>query len=225
MPTTAERQALGFLAVVALLGGGARGWSSYQQSHQSGAAASADGATHASAESVGDQLAAVDSARTSKRGSHAKARGGAKASNSASGASASRKRADNGRLKPPVSRGPSEGLRGDDIVVDADVASVTQLQMLPRISPLLAERIVANRDSMGAFGSLSALGRVRGMSVEIRNEIRNLVVFTGEPRAIPRRAPAPAEPRVSPSRAAPRASSSRATRDDRVVTSRTKKRN
>ncbi len=190
MPTTAERHALAFLTGVALLGGGARAWSSYHEAGQSGVGLhdGTAGAT-ASAESVGDQLAAIDLARASKRGARGKGRGGQTlAAGPRGGRTAFGRSSANDKLKPPTGRAPGEGLRGSDIVVDADVATVTQLQMLPRISAALAERIIANRDSFGAFGALSALGRVCGMSADIRNEIRNLVVFTGLPRAAPLRA-------------------------------------
>ncbi|MEP6763618.1 MAG: helix-hairpin-helix domain-containing protein [Gemmatimonadaceae bacterium] len=223
MPTTAERQALAFLAAVALLGGGARAWSYYQQSDQS--IATAKGAAGHAAETVGDQLAAIDSARTTKRGAHGKGRGGGVRGSASSNSNArnnssnfARKRKNDGKLEEPVGRSASEGLRGADIVIDADVATALQLQMLPRISPALAERIVANRDSLGTFGSLAALGRVRGMSADIRNQIRNLIVFTSIPRIQP--------PRVLQAQTDGRAESrGRLSSSGRTVTSRTKKRN
>ncbi|MEP6779187.1 MAG: helix-hairpin-helix domain-containing protein [Gemmatimonadaceae bacterium] len=217
MPTTAERQALAFIAGVALLGGGARAWSYYESNQL---AAAVNGAVvGASTETVADQLAAIDSVRSSKKGVRGKGRGATKSNSSIGGGSnnSPRKRKNDGKLEPPIGRSASEGLRGADIVVDADVATALQLQLLPRVSSALAERIVANRDSLGAFGSLSALGRVRGMSADIRNAIRNLVVFTGDPSVT-----SPRVPRTRTDAQAEAPSRSRAR--ERVVISRTKKR-
>jgi competence protein ComEA len=55
---------------------------------------------------------------------------------------------------------------------------------LPRIGPSLAKRIVANRDSLGAFGSLDGLTRVKGIGVATRKLLQPLVTFSG--RASPR---------------------------------------
>ena len=219
MPTAAERQALAFLAGVALLGGGARAFSFYQQADQVLAGPQNAHGAALPGESAHNQLAAVDSARALRRPPRARARGGRlKAGATPTVAGQPGQNVYSGRLRPPINRGIGEGLRGDDIVVDADVATITQLQMLPRISPLLAERIVANRDSFGPFGALSALGRVRGMSIDIRNEIRNLVVFTREPRSA-----APRVPRQSTSAIPDRVRESSVTRRHRAVIARTKK--
>ena len=68
--------------------------------------------------------------------------------------------------------------------IDMDVASAAQIQALPGIGPSLAKRIVANRDSNGAFGSLAQLQRVRGIGPLIATRLDSLVSFSGTPRAV-----------------------------------------
>src|SRR6185312_13463959 len=45
--------------------------------------------------------------------------------------------------------------------IDLDVATAADIERLPRLGPTLARRIVANRDSLGPFGDLEGLKRVR----------------------------------------------------------------
>jgi competence protein ComEA len=73
---------------------------------------------------------------------------------------------------PPTAVGP----------LDLDNASIASVESLPRIGPALAKRIVANRDSFGAFGSLDGLQRVRGIGPGIAKALRSLVTFSGVPR-------------------------------------------
>lgn len=47
--------------------------------------------------------------------------------------------------------------------LDPDVASATELSRLPRVGLALAKAIVANRDSLGSFGSVAGLDRVPGI--------------------------------------------------------------
>jgi competence protein ComEA len=47
--------------------------------------------------------------------------------------------------------------------IDVNVASIVELQTLPRIGPALAARIVADRIAHGPFSSLDALDRVPGV--------------------------------------------------------------
>ena len=67
-------------------------------------------------------------------------------------------------------------------LVDMDVAGVGEIERLPRIGPALARRIVANRDSLGPFGVLSALGRVKGMGPATLERLARLVTFSGQAR-------------------------------------------
>jgi competence protein ComEA len=65
--------------------------------------------------------------------------------------------------------------------VDLDVASAPEIEALPRIGPALARRIVANRDSLGPFGSVAGLKRVKGMGPASIDRLAPLVTFSGTP--------------------------------------------
>jgi competence ComEA-like helix-hairpin-helix protein len=52
---------------------------------------------------------------------------------------------------------------GADERIDPDTAGLLALERLPGIGPALARRIVADRESRGAFGGINALGRVPGI--------------------------------------------------------------
>ncbi len=66
--------------------------------------------------------------------------------------------------------------------IDLDLAPAAAIESLPRIGPALAARIVANRDSFGAFGSLEGLQRVRGIGPALTKGLRERVAFSGIPR-------------------------------------------
>lgn len=160
MATAAERQALAFLAGVALLGGGAR--IVLQRSNDNGQPPS----IAAAAESVDGQLSAVDSARSSKRAK--KRTGGARGG---AGSKASPKRSAS-----------NENENAFQVIVDVDVATAEELEQLPRVGPALAARIVANRDSLGPFGSMAALGEVRGIGPAMSKLLSPMVTFSARPR-------------------------------------------
>ena len=63
--------------------------------------------------------------------------------------------------------------------LDLDVASVANIDKLPRVGSAMARRIVANRDSFGAFKSLDGLGRVKGLGDATLQRLRELVTFSG----------------------------------------------
>jgi hypothetical protein len=67
-------------------------------------------------------------------------------------------------------------------VIDVDVASAAELEALPRVGPSLAARIVADRDSLGAFGSLTGLERVKGVGPALIGTLQGHVTFSGTPR-------------------------------------------
>jgi competence ComEA-like helix-hairpin-helix protein len=86
------------------------------------------------------------------------------------------------RKKPPVQPpGP----------VDLDVASASEIESLRHIGPALAERIVADRDSFGPFGSKEGLLRVKGIGPSMVGKLDSSVTFSLLPRpnntVIPRR--------------------------------------
>ena len=70
-------------------------------------------------------------------------------------------------------------------LVDLDRAAEAEIDRLPRVGPALAQRLVANRDSFGSFGSLEALGRVRGFGPATRKRLAPLVTFSGRPSSRP----------------------------------------
>ena len=66
-------------------------------------------------------------------------------------------------------------------LIDLDRASATEIEALPRVGPALANRIVASRDSLGPFGSLQALRRVKGLGAASVARLAPLVSFGGRP--------------------------------------------
>ncbi len=60
--------------------------------------------------------------------------------------------------------------------VDLNHASATQLQTLPGIGPVLAQRIVDDRDANGPFSSVSDLTRVSGVGDALASGIADLAV-------------------------------------------------
>ncbi len=56
--------------------------------------------------------------------------------------------------------------------VDVNAAGVAELQRLPGIGPILAERIVASRTAHGRFGTLEDLRRVRGIGAKTLEALR-----------------------------------------------------
>ena len=66
--------------------------------------------------------------------------------------------------------------------IDLDVAPAEEIERLPRVGPALARRIVTNRDSLGPFGSLSGLRRVKGLGSATIERLEHLVTFSGQTR-------------------------------------------
>src|SRR5436190_6049970 len=168
MPTPAEKKALLFLASVALLGASVRALRAVGTIEKLPA-------TNVSA--LDGQLAAVDSARRVKAGS---AKG----------------RKPRGRHRLPV----SDTLPGKDSLamrrlpngssrqvlpagrIDVDVATAEQLDALPGVGPVLARRIIADRNQQGPFGSLTNFRRVKGIGPTLAARLDSLVTFSGTPR-------------------------------------------
>jgi competence protein ComEA len=66
--------------------------------------------------------------------------------------------------------------------LDLDTATEPEIDALPYVGPSLARRIVANRDSLGPFGALAALRRVRGIGPATLERLGSLVTFSGQTR-------------------------------------------
>ncbi len=61
--------------------------------------------------------------------------------------------------------------------VRVNSAAVQDLVALPGIGPVLADRIVKERQSRGAFLTLRDLARVKGMTPKVLSRIEELVLF------------------------------------------------
>jgi len=66
--------------------------------------------------------------------------------------------------------------------VDLDVATETEIEALPRVGPVLARRIVADRSANGPFGSLAGFTRVRGVGPAMAAALEGRVTFSGTAR-------------------------------------------
>ncbi|HVF39925.1 MAG TPA: helix-hairpin-helix domain-containing protein [Gemmatimonadaceae bacterium] len=67
-------------------------------------------------------------------------------------------------------------------IVDLDVATAAEIETLRGVGPALAKRIVADRDSLGPFGSLEQLERVRGIGPALARKLDSTVTFSLLPR-------------------------------------------
>ena len=176
--TPAERKALLFLAIIGVLGVGARAVSSSDRME-------GDRPRGPDVAALDAQLAAVDSAIAEERRPAARA-GGAAARRRRSG----RVRTEGATEKASETAAPQRrarraaGTRAPPNAdpVDVDVADAVALEALPGIGPALAERIVAERVTGGAFGSLEALAQVRGVGPKLLARLSSHVTFSGTPR-------------------------------------------
>jgi comEA protein len=76
----------------------------------------------------------------------------------------------------------SLALAADDAtgVVNINTAGVEQLQLLPRIGPALAERIIEFREANGPFGSIDELVAVKGIGESSLARLEPYVTTKGE---------------------------------------------
>jgi DNA uptake protein ComE-like DNA-binding protein len=63
-----------------------------------------------------------------------------------------------------------------------DVASEKEIEALRYIGPALAKRIIADRDSLGPFGSKEGFSRVKGIGPSIVAKLDSAVTFSLLPR-------------------------------------------
>jgi DNA uptake protein ComE-like DNA-binding protein len=161
MSLSSEQRALLFLGGVLLMGAGTR---MYRAHH----AAIPDAA---SVRALDAQRAAVGNARANKTArKKKKAARDSLGDMRSKGARARKLNIDSVANQSPLS------------IVDLDTAPESAIAALPFISARLASRIVANRDSLGAFGSLEGLERVSGVGPRTAERIAKLVTFSGTPR-------------------------------------------
>ena len=156
MPTPGERKALLFLSSVILLGAGARGVAVLHSQSPVDAAAR---------QALDAQIQAVDSVRQAKTG-----RGKAKRSRKKSGGAVHLTEPQTSESQPVPA------------IIDLDIASAAEIETLRGVGPALAKRIVADRDSLGPFGSLDELQRVRGIAKRLAAKLAPQVTFSLLPR-------------------------------------------
>lgn len=80
----------------------------------------------------------------------------------------------------PKASAPPEPLSIDDdasIRINVNAASAAELDLLPGIGPVYAERILEERTANGPFASLEDLQRVRGIGPKTAEKLRALVSF------------------------------------------------
>ncbi|MFL5619896.1 MAG: ComEA family DNA-binding protein [Gemmatimonadaceae bacterium] len=200
MATPSEQKALAFVAMIVLLGGVVRvvragapaNASSAEQQALARQAASADSAAGAPKSRKSRALRPV---RPRKGASEPTVIGGVA---SVPAGSAQSNALTHDGFPPPSPRvdvdyrtnrssgmsGVNAGPRSDPAArepVDLDRATEREIDVLPWVGPALARRIVANRDSFGPFGSIEALGRVKGVGPATRKRLATLVTFSGGP--------------------------------------------
>lgn len=175
-PTPSEQKALAFVAMIVLLGGVVRVVR----------AGAPPVPTSAEQQAIARQASAADSAREAPRVRKTRAPRVTKAPVLQDGFPPPSPPIDLD-FRPNRQTGISEvtgdakaGAAGRE-PVDLDRASRREIERLPWVGPTLAGRIVASRDSFGAFGSLEALGRVRGVGSATRKRLAPLVTFSGSP--------------------------------------------
>ena len=164
MPTPGERKALLFLGTVIALGTAARGIAALRSSSPVDAAAR---------NALETQIGAVDSAR------HSKVKRKGKGRRKPSGAEHIR----SSDFDPPSGRDDPQPVIS--AIIDLDVASAAEIETLRGVGPALAARIVADRDSLGPFGSAEELQRVRGIGARLAAKIAPQVTFSLLPRLPP----------------------------------------
>jgi len=86
--------------------------------------------------------------------------------------------------------------------VDVDRATAVELERLPRVGKRLAQRIVADRQASGPFGSLAGLGRVTGVSAGLLRALAPYVSFGGAVPPAAAASPLSAYPRQAASASA-----------------------
>jgi len=162
--TPSERKALLFLATVGVLGAGARL-----------AVTPGRADTPASRAALERQLGAVDSARAADRASDRSGAGARRRPRRRVGG-------DGEGTAPAPGRPPLAAVTPPALPVDVDVADVAALEALPGVGPALARRIVEERATGGAFGSVTGLQRVRGVGPKLAARLAPHVTFSGVPR-------------------------------------------
>jgi competence protein ComEA len=64
--------------------------------------------------------------------------------------------------------------------VDLNRASVEQLETLPQVGPVLAQRIVEFRSKQGPFRTVDDLLKVQGVGEKLLTKLRDRITVTGQ---------------------------------------------
>ena len=78
----------------------------------------------------------------------------------------------------PIARPQSDDDAATSDLIDINTATAGELEELPGIGPVLAERIVAYRDANGPFTRVEELARVEGISLAMVDEMRDLIAIS-----------------------------------------------
>ena len=68
------------------------------------------------------------------------------------------------------------------LILDLNSASRLELSLVPGIGPVMARRIIENRDRLGDFPSLDSLQRVHGVGPRTIERVSTICVVTDPPR-------------------------------------------
>lgn len=179
MATPAERKALLFFSLVAVLGAAVRLWRAHHARPEHARHGYVGRETSAADDDIPQAEADADIAappRRARRRPAARGAGAARSSGRATGRSstADGRTASRSRTPPPD--------RHSSVTVDLDRATVAQIDALGVLSPGAAHLIVADRDSFGPFGSLRELQRVEFLTTGDIRKLAPRVTFSRVPR-------------------------------------------
>jgi competence protein ComEA len=155
MSLRSDHKALLFLGGIALLGAAVR-------------ASRAVGATASAQPALERQMQAADSAKRSQTGKRQQPRK----------PPAPKSRGERvAAVAPAAPADPSHrDYRGR---LDLDVATAAEIDALPGVGPTLAKRIVVQRMTGGPYRELTALRRVKGVTLKLLAALDSLVAFSG----------------------------------------------
>lgn len=89
-------------------------------------------------------------------------------------------------------------LAGEVKTVNVNTATAAEFQLLPRIGPSVAARIVAQREKNGAFKSLDDLMLVRGIGESTYEQMKPYVALAG-PTTLTEKVKSPRAPKAAKS--------------------------
>ena len=171
-----DQKALVFLGAVAVLGAAVRVSRAASRGDLPRNEQAALDRQMASADSAANAGRSAERSRSPRcRGHRPKARSQTWPADSASSA------ADTGQGKPSR-RKRGEPRTGPGYIngkLDLDVATASQIDSLPGVSPTMAKRIAADRMKRGPFLNLDGLRRVIGVGPSFARQLDSLVTFSG----------------------------------------------